>query len=63
VGWRSLTLELIDRDETRKLRAYPVELANAGLRKISALVAAVFTDNSAVGPTMADTGALFNNTA
>jgi hypothetical protein len=47
----------------RKLRQYPRELAKAGLRKISALVAAVFTDNSGTGPTMADTGALFNATA
>lgn len=62
-GYIPLTLELIDRDETRKLKAYPRELASAGLRRISALVAAIFTDNSAVGPTMADTGALFNATA
>jgi len=58
-----LTLELIDRDETRKLRQYPIELANAGIRNLSGLIAAVFTSNSAVGPTMADTGALFNATA
>jgi hypothetical protein len=62
-GYIPLTLELIDRDETRKLRAYPRELAAAGLRKISALVAAIFTSNTLVGPTMADTGALFNSTA
>ena len=62
-GYIPLTLELIDRDETRKLRAYPRELAAAGLRKISSLVAAVFTDNSGVGPTLADGGALFNATA
>lgn len=62
-GYIPLTLELIDRDETRKLASYPRELANAGLRTISALVAAIFTSNSAVGPTMADTGALFNATA
>ncbi len=62
-GYIPLTLELIDRDETRKLAAYPRELAAAGLRKISALVSAIFTDNSGVGPTMADTGALFNATA
>jgi hypothetical protein len=62
-GYIPLTLELIDRDDTRKLKAYPRELAAAGLRKISALVAAVFTDNAGVGPTMADGGALFNNTA
>jgi len=62
-GYIPLTLELIDRDETRKLRAYPRELANAGLRRLSGLVAAIFTANSGVGPTMADGGALFNNTA
>jgi len=55
-GYIPLTLELIDRDETR-------ELANAGSRRLSGLVAAIFTDNSAEGPTMADTGALFNATA
>ena len=62
-GYIPLTLELIDRDETRKLRAYPRELASAGLRKISALVAALFTQSSGVGPNLADGGALFNNTA
>ncbi len=62
-GYIPLTLELIDRDETRKLRAYPRELANAALRNLSSLVAAAFTSNSAVGPTMADGGALFNATA
>ena len=62
-GYIPLTLELIDRDETHKLRAYPRELASAGLRKISALAAAVFTANSGIGPTLADTGALFNATA
>jgi len=62
-GYIPLTLELIDRDEARKLAAYPRELAAAGLRKISALVAAIFTDNAGVGPSMADGGALFNATA
>ncbi len=62
-GYIPLTLELIDRDETRKLKAYPRELAVAGLRKISSLVSAVFTANSHVGPTLADGGALFNATA
>lgn len=59
-GYIPLTLELIDRDETRKLRAYARELASAGLRKISELVSDIFVG---VGPTMADGGALFNNTA
>lgn len=62
-GYVPLTLELIDRDDTRKLRMYPRELANAGLRRISGLVAEVFTANNGVGPTLADTGALFNTTA
>ena len=62
-GYIPLTLELIDRDETRKLRAYPKELAFAALRTISATVAAIFTANAGIGPTLADTGALFNNTA
>ena len=62
-GYIPLTLELIDRDESRKLAAYPRELAAAGLRKISALVSAIFTANSDIGPTMADTGPLFNATA
>ena len=62
-GYIPLTLELIDRDETRKLSVYPRELAKAGMRKVSALVSAVFTDNTGTGPTMADTGALFNATA
>ncbi len=62
-GYIPLTLELIDRDETRKLRAYPRELASAGLRKISALVAALFTQSGGIGPALADGGALFNNTA
>jgi hypothetical protein len=62
-GYVPLTLELIDRDNTRKLKAYARELGTAGLRKISSLVAAIFTQNSAVGPTLADGGALFNATA
>ncbi len=62
-GYIPLTLELIDRDETRKLKAYPRELASAGLRKVSSLVAAVFTANGGVGPTLADGGSLFNATA
>ena len=62
-GYIPLTLELIDRDQTRKLKAYARELGSAGIRKISGLVAAIFSSNAGVGPTMADTGALFNATA
>ena len=62
-GYIPLTLELIDTDDSRKLAAYPRELANAALRNISKQVAAIFTMNGAVGPTLADTGALFNSSA
>ena len=62
-GYIPLTLELLDRDDHRKLAAYPRELAAAGIRRISALIAAIFTDNSGVGLTLADGGALFNATA
>lgn len=62
-GYIPLTLELIDRDETRKLKAYPRELAAAGLRKISSLVSGVFTSASGIGPNLADGGTLFNATA
>jgi len=61
-GYLPLTIELIDRDDLARLRSYPRKLANAALRRISALVSSVFTDNSGVGPMMADGGALFNAT-
>lgn len=62
-GYIGLTLEAIDKDDGRKLRAIPNELANAGIRNVSALVAAIFTTASGTGPTLADGGVLFNNTA
>lgn len=62
-GYVGLTLEMFERDETHKLRQYPKKLASAALRRISGLVSAIFTANSGIGPTMADTGALFNATA
>ena len=61
-GYIPLTLELIDRDETRKLRSYARELASAGMRKISKLVAEIFTLNGGTGPALADGSQLFNNT-
>jgi hypothetical protein len=62
-GYIPLSMELIDRDQSRKLSAYARELANAGLRKISTLVSSLFSQASGAGPTMADGGALFNATA
>lgn len=62
-GYIPLTIELIDRDETRKLRSYARELASAGMRKISSLVASIFTANNGIGAALSDGGALFNNNA
>ncbi len=62
-GYIPLTLEAIDRDETRKLTQYAVELGNAAMRNISEQIAAIFSANAGAGPTMADGGALFNATA
>lgn len=62
-GYVGITRRAIVNDETKKILLIPKRLGQAGIRKISKLVAAIFTDNSAVGPTLADTGALFNSTA
>ena len=62
-GYIPLTLELIDRDETRKLRSYARELASAGMRKISSLVAQIFTAQNGTGHNLADGQPLFNATA
>jgi len=62
-GYLSFTLEAMDKDDTRKLRAAPREIAMAALRNISEQIAAMFTSNSGAGPTLEDSGALFNSTA
>jgi len=59
-GYVGLTLEMFERDETHKLRQYPAKLASAALRRISALVGAVFTANSGVGPQMSDSYKVFD---
>jgi hypothetical protein len=53
-GYIGLALEMFERDETHKLRQYPRKLASAALRRISALVGAIFTGSSGTGPAMAD---------
>jgi len=62
-GYVPLTLEAILRDNLQAFKQFPRELALAGMRNISEQVAAIFTNNSAVGPNLADGGALFNSTA
>ena len=62
-GYVPLTLESVINDDLDAFMQMPRELALAGIRLISELVAAIFTVNSGAGPTMTDTGALFNATA
>jgi hypothetical protein len=60
-GYLGLTLEAIDKDETRKLQAAPRALAQAAWLTLSKAISAIFTDNSGVGPTLGnDSTALFD---
>ena len=58
-GYIGLTIEMFERDDTMRLRQYPFKLATAGLRRISSLVASVFTANNGTGPAMADGCSVF----
>lgn len=62
-GYVPLTIEAVINDDLRAFVRMPRECALAGMRNISEQVAAIFTQNSAAGPTMTDGGALFNSTA
>jgi hypothetical protein len=64
-GYLGVTREdlLLDKTQPSKLRNLSGVLANSWYKAQSTRVAAVFTTNSATGPVMADTGALFNATA
>jgi hypothetical protein len=58
-----VTIEALMRDKVNVIRSIPMRLANAWHNTLSARVSAVFTTNTAAGPVLADTGALFNSTA
>jgi len=62
-GYLGITLEAIDKDDTGRLRAAPRALARSAWLTLSKSISAIFTDASGLGPTMADTGTLFNATA
>jgi len=59
----SITLETLLQDKLNIVRSIPRRLSNAWYNTQSSLVSAVFTTNTATGPVLADTGALFNATA
>ena len=58
-----VTLESLLRDKLNAIRSLPTRLATSWFNTKSALAAAVFTTNSATGPVLGTTGALFNATA
>lgn len=62
-GYVPLTIEAVLRDDLRAFKRMPREAALAGIRNISEQIAEIFTTASGAGPTLADTGALFNATA
>jgi hypothetical protein len=59
-GYLGVTLEAIDKDDIGALRATPRALAQAAWLTLSKSISEIFTANSGVGPTMADSIALFN---
>ncbi len=62
-GYLGITLEAIDKDDTGRLQAAPRALAQAAWLTLGKAIAAIFTTASDLGPTMTDTGTLFNATA
>ena len=61
-GYLGLTMEAIDRDDTRMLQSAPAALARASWLTLGKVVSKIFTSNSGVGPTMSDSLALFHST-
>lgn len=62
-GYVPLTIEAVLRDDLGAFKRMPREVALAGIRNISEQIAEIFTQNAGAGPTLQDTGALFNSTA
>ncbi len=53
-GLLPITLEMIDKDETHKLRQMPNKLVTSVIRNISTLVSNLFTSSNGTGPIMTD---------
>lgn len=61
-GYLGVTLEAIDKDDTRRLQQAPRALAQAAWLTLSKAISAIFTANSGVGPTLSsDSTALFHS--
>ncbi len=59
-GYLGLTLEAIDKDNTRRLRQAGPALGQSAWLTLLKSFSAIFTSNSGVGPTMSDSKALFH---
>ena len=59
-GLLPVTLEMIDKDETHKLRQLPRKMISSAVRNVSSLVAGLFTSSSGTGPIMADGAHVFD---
>ena len=59
-GYLGITLEAIDKDDTRKLQAAPRALAQAAWLTLGKAIAAVFTSNTGAGVAMSDTNYLYD---
>lgn len=62
-GYLGLTLEAMDMDDVGRLRSAAGALAQSAWMTLGKSVSSIFTSNSGVGPTLIDTGALFNANA
>lgn len=61
-GLLPLTLEMIDKDETHKVRQMPKKMISSAVRNVSGLVSSIFTSNSGIGPVMGDGYNVFDAT-
>ncbi len=59
-GYLGLTLEAIDKDDTRRLVAAPRALAQAAWLTLAKSISAIFTQESGTGPLMSDAVRLFH---
>jgi len=60
-GYLGITLETIDKDDTRRVQAAPRALAQAAWLTLAKSISSIFTSNSGVGPNMSDGDALFHS--
>jgi hypothetical protein len=60
-GYLGITIESIDKDDTRRLQAAPRALAQAAWLTLGKSIAAIFTSNTDTGPALSDGHNLFDS--